>query len=179
MTIHLTGNNRENKLTLTGELNTNLKSSCKITQLKQYILANYIIPLYSEQWQIINNNKMLIDKTINQAVNYYKTYKLDELSAYIELLNILKILFTKTDMISNLESKISQSYDKNNIINMVYKTTKIQILPEYELYNSILGKPSKPSTYNETIIKDIKVLLLNPTTTYDKISEFLKNKYTT
>lgn len=177
MTINLTGNNHQNKLTLTGELNTNLKPSCKITQLKKYILANYIIPLYSEQWQIINNNKMLIDKTINQAVNYYKIYKLDELSVYIELLNILKILFTKTDMISNLESKMSQTYDKNNIINMVYKTTKIQILPEYEIYNSVLGKPTKPSTYNEAIIKDIKVLLLNPSTTYDKISEFLRDKY--
>lgn len=177
MTINLTGNNHENKLTLTGKSDKNLKPSCKISQLKQYILVNYIIPLYSEQWQIINNNKILIDKTIAEIVHYYKIYKLDELSVYIELLNILKILFTKNDMISDLESKITQTYDKNNIINMVYKTTKIQILPEYEIYNSILGKPTKPSTYNEMIINDIKVLLLNPTTTYDKISEFLRNKY--
>lgn len=178
MTINLTGNNCENKLTLTGELNTSLKPSCKIASLKKYILANYIIPLYSEQWQMINNNRILIDKTINQAVNYHKMYKLDELTVYIELLNILKILFTKSDIISDLESKISQSYDKTNIINMVYKTTKIQILPEYEIYNSVIGKPVKPLTYNDDIIKDIKVLLLNPTTTYDKISEFLKNRYT-
>jgi hypothetical protein len=92
-------------------------------------------------------------------------------------MNILKILFTKNDMIFDLESKITQSYDKNNIINMAFKTTRIQILPEYEIYNSILGRPTKPSTYNEDIIKDIKVLLLNPTITFDKISQFIREKY--
>jgi len=177
MTIHLTGNNGDNKLTLTGKINSNVKPSYKISELKKYILSNYIIPLYSEQWHIIHNNKILIDKTISRASEYHKIYKLDELSVYIELLHILKILFTKNEMINHLESKISQTYDKNNIINMVYKTTKIQILPEYEIYNSILGKPTKPATYNETIIKDIQILLLNPNTTYDKISENIHDKY--
>jgi hypothetical protein len=175
MTINLTGSTNQNKLNLTGEV---FKSnSCKITQIKKYILTNYLIPLYSEQWQTINNNKMLIDKTMTQILNYYKIYKLDELLIYIELLNILKILFSKNDALIDLESKITKPYNKNSIINMVYKTTKIQILPEYEIYNSIIGKPSKPFTYNEDIINDIKIMLLNPMITYDKINDYLKEKY--
>ena len=177
MTINLTGNNSENKLNLTGEITSHLKPSYKISELKKYILTNYIIPLYSEQWQIINNNKILIDKTISQALKYYKQYKLDELMVYIELLNILKILFTKNELLNDLENKFSKSYNKNNIISMVYKTTRIQILPEYEIYNNIIGKPTKPLTYDVSIIKDIQLLLLNPTITYDKIDDFLKAKY--
>lgn len=51
----------------------------------------------------------------------------------------------KNELIFNLEDKTKRTLNKNNIINMVYKTTKIQILPEYEIYNSILGKPNKRS----------------------------------
>ena len=68
-------------------------------------------------------------------------------------------------------------YDKNNIINMVYKTTKIQILPEYEIYNLIIGKPTKKEPYNDNIINDIKSLITTENITYDKISKYIINKY--
>ena len=61
---------------------------------------------------------------------------------------------------------------------MVYKTTKIQILPEYEIYNSIIGRPNKKEPYNENIIHDIKTLMLKENITYDKIKDYIENKYT-
>lgn len=177
MTINLTGKNDRNEINLTGKMDNKTSPNYKINNLRKYILSNYIIPLYSEQWQIINNNKLLIDETINKINIYYKLYKLDDLSIFLELLKILKILIDKNDMLNDLKDKTQKSYDKNSIISMVYKTTKIRILPEYELYNSIIGKPNKQTPYNEDIIRDIKILMSRSNITYDAINEYIHKKY--
>ena len=126
---------------------------------------------------ILNNNKLLIDETIKQINIYYKLYKLDELNMFLELLKILKILVNKNDLLIDLEDKTKRKMDKNNIINMVYRTTKIQILPEYEIYNSIIGKPNKKEPYNENILFDIKNLISKENITYDKIKDYISKKY--
>ena len=177
MPLNLTGNNNHNELNLTGKYNSNINYSLKINNLKKYILTNYVIPLYSEQWNILNNNKLLIDETIKQINIYYKLYKLDELNMFLELLKILKILVNKNDLLIDLEDKTKRKMDKNNIINMVYRTTKIQILPEYEIYNSIIGKPNKKEPYNENILFDIKNLISKKNITYDKIKDYISKKY--
>ena len=68
------------------------------------------------------------------------------------------MLLNTNDSLTDLESKTKAKYDKNHIISMVYKTTKIQILPEYEIYKSIVGKIDKNNPFNEQIINDIKKL---------------------
>jgi len=177
MTINLTGINYHNYINLKGDSNLIPKPSYKLKQLKTYIVKNYLIPLYSDQWQIINNNKLLIDETINKINLYIKLYKLEELTLFLELLKIIKILIDKNDLLTDLEDKTKNVYDKNNVINMVYKTTKIRILPEYEIYNSILGKPTKTKPYNDTIINDIKKLMVQPNITYDKINKCICDKF--
>jgi hypothetical protein len=174
MPLNLTGNNNHNEINLTGKNDIKTNNTFKINNLKKYILTNYVIPLYSEQWSIINNNKLLIDETIKQVTIYYKLYKLDELHTFLELLKIIKIVMNKNDLLIDLENKNKRKLDKNNIISMIYKTTKIQILPEYEIYNSILGKPP---VYNDQIIQDIKLLIIKETITYDKIKDFIIKKY--
>ena len=68
----------------------------------------------------------------------------------MELLKVLKILIAKNELLTDLEERSKKIYDKNNIINMVYKTTKIHILPEYEIYNLVIGKPDS-NKYNKII----------------------------
>jgi hypothetical protein len=177
MTINLTGMNNNNKINLTGKTDSSNSPAIKLNNLKKYVLTNYIIPLYSEQWDVLNNNILLIDETIKKIDKFYKTYKLDELNFILELLKIIKILIDKNELIFNLEDKTKKILNKNNIINMVYKTTKIQILPEYEIYNSMLGKPNKKEPYNENIINDIKSLMTKETITYDKIKDYIDKKY--
>ena len=177
MTINLTGKPDLNKINLTGKINGKPSPNIKINNLKKYILTNYLIPFYSNQWEIINKNKLLIDETINQVNILYNIYKLDELSMFLELLKILKITIDKNDELIYFKEKSNKSYDKNSIINMVYKTTKIRILPEYEIYNSLLGKPNRENPYNEDIINDIKNLISRHNITYDIIKEFVNNKY--
>jgi hypothetical protein len=178
MPLNLTGNNNHNELNLTGKSDCNFNFSFKINKLKTYILSNYVIPIYSEQWNIVNKNKLLIDETIKQINNYYKLYKLDELMVFLELLKIIKILFNTNESLIDLENKTKEKYDKNNIISMVYKTTKIKILPEYEIYKSIIGfKLNKKEPYNQDIINDIKKLITKENITYDKIKEYIIKKY--
>jgi hypothetical protein len=178
MTFNLTGINTTNKLSLMGKDNEIHPTIYKIMSLKKRIMKEYIIPLYSEQWDVLNKNKLLMDKLMSSLQNYYKIYKLEELTVYIELLRILKNLFDKNDLLSDYESR-SQINDNKNIMNMVYKTTKITLLPEYELYNIIIGKPNRllKETYNETIINDIKRLLTKENITYDKIKSHIDANY--
>ena len=55
----------------------------------------------------------------------------------------------------------------------------IRLLPEYEIYNSVLGRPKSElnQKYNEEIIEDIKKMMTSETITFNKIKEFIKNKY--
>jgi len=177
MPINLTGMNTHNKINLTGKEDTKPNANFKIQSLKKCILSNYIVPLYSEQWGVINHNKFLIDEMIGRVNSYLKIYKLDELVIFLELLKVLKMLIDKNDLLTDITARTNAKLDKNNIINMVYKTTKIRIMPEYELYNSIIGKPAKGEPYRDEIINDIKILLKRENINYDKISEFINKKY--
>jgi hypothetical protein len=55
----------------------------------------------------------------------------------------------------------------------------IKLKPEYEIYDSILGKPQKinKETYNEIIINEIQKLMIMENTTYDKIKDYIEKKY--
>lgn len=178
MPFNLTGINNINEINLTGKNNQVSTVPSKIKILKKHILKNFVIPLYSEQWDTLNKNKLLIDENIKQLEKYYKMYKLDDLLSFLELLNILKIVIDKNEIVKELENK-NVKHEKNNIINMVYRTTKIRLIPEYEIYNYIIGKPNRKlnETYDETIINEIKHLMSQQGITYDKIHEkILKSK---
>jgi hypothetical protein len=121
----------------------------------------------------------LIDTLQKSIIGFYKKYKLDELLIYSELLKVLKILIDKHNLLEETESKIINKRDPNQVVNMIYKTTQIRLLPEYEIYNSIIGKPNRKSneSYNESIISDIKQLLTQEKITFSKIQDFLEKKY--
>jgi hypothetical protein len=73
------------------------------------------------------------------------------------------------------ESKLGKSRDTNQIMSIIYKTPKIRLLPEYEIYNSILGQPNLhlKESYDESIIIQIKELLLKKEISYKQIKNIL------
>ena len=149
----------------------NQSSNIQIQQLKNTILKNYLIPLFTKQWASLNENLFFIDKINKKLNNLYTIYKLDELLLYIDLIKVLQIVVEKNRLLEENESYSSKT--KNELVSMVFKTSMIKLLPEYELYDSILGKPKKElkQTYNDFIINDIKKLLLKENITYKKIKE--------
>lgn len=177
-TSTLTGIVCHNEMNLTG---TKLISTfSKLTHLRTHIVANYILPLYSEQWDVLNTNKFLIDENIRQLERYYNMYKTDDLLSFVELLKILKIVIDKHSLLFEYESKLqSSSIDKNSVVNMVYKTTKIRLMPEYDIYHSIVGKPDikQNESYNDAILQDIRRLMVQERITFEKIRSYITQTY--
>jgi hypothetical protein len=121
----------------------------------------------------------LIDHYLQQLISFYKIYKLDELLVYVELLKILKLLLDKHNLLIDVESQHKMKRDPNEVISMIYKTSMIRLLPEYEIYNSILGRPKREKNegYNEQAIIDIKKCIQLENTSFQKIKDYIEHKY--
>jgi hypothetical protein len=177
---NLTGINDSNENNLTGKNDVkNVAFIYKIESLKTRIINNYLVPLFSKQWNVLNENIFFVDKHKDLLEKYYKTYQLSDLLVYIELIKILKMLVDEHNLLIDSEKQLNNIKDPNDVVNMIYKTTMIRLLPEYEIYNSILGRPKRELSqkYKEEIIEDIKKMMTNEKITFNKIKEFIKNKY--
>ena len=143
-------------------------------KLKDKILNDYLVPLYSKQWTILNENMYFIGNIQKKIIEFNEVYELDEARLYIDLLKVLTIFMENYDFLQFQENKI---YASKNISNKVknIQTAMIQLLPEYEIYNSILGKPINQA-YDEDIIEDIKTMLTQEDITFYKIKEYILNK---
>jgi hypothetical protein len=180
MTHSLTGFNRINKITLSGKNDIMYNNtSYKIKLLKDKIINTYLVPLFSKQWDILNENFFFIEHYSHQLLSFYKTYKLDELLVYIELLKILKVLLDKHNLLIDVESQQKMKRDPNEVVSMIYKTTMIRLLPEYEIYNSILGRPKRENreSYDENVIIDINKCITFENTSFQKIKDYIEQKY--
>ena len=181
MTHALSGFNTINIINLTGKslINNTNSPHYQITFLKNRIIANYIVPLFSKQWGVLKENVFLIDNLEKNISTFYKKYKLDDLLVYSELLKVVKLLIEEHTLLEEMDSTISNKIDPTQIVNMVYKTTRIRLLPEYEIYNSIMGKPNRKlkEIYNTTIISDIIKLLDRDNISFAKIKDFIDIKY--
>jgi hypothetical protein len=180
MTHSLTGFNIINKITLSGKNDVMYNNtSYKMKLLKDKIINTYLVPLFSKQWDILNENFFFIEHYSQQLLLFYKTYKLDELLVYIELLKILKILLDKHNLLIDTESQQKMKRDPNEVVSMIYKTSMIRLLPEYEIYNSILGRPKRENKegYDENVIDDIKKCIKLENTSFQKIKDYIDKKY--
>jgi len=169
-----------NNINLLGKNNSHIQPiSTQIKKIKDRIINDYLIPLYSNQWSNLKENIFFLDNIYNKLTQYYKTYKLDELILYIDLLKVIHLLIDKHKLLENTEEKIYGKENKNEIMSMVFKTISIKLLPEYEIYNSIIGKPKKDldEKYNDKIIYDIKMLLLQKDINYSKIKKYILDNY--
>jgi hypothetical protein len=179
MTHSLSGRNSVNFINLKGKLpNQKIPVSVKIKKIKERILEDYLMPIFTNQPEKLSENIFFIDKIQKNINNYYETYKLDELVVYNELLKVIKIFVDNNETTHHSISKTNNSKSKD-IISMVFKTTKIKLLPEYEIYDSIIGKPQKElnQKYNNDIIITIKTLLEQENITYNKIKEYITTTY--
>lgn len=181
MVLTLSGKDSLNKWNLTGKFNTYFTNiPLEIKKLKIKIMNSLVLPLFSKQWKIMKENNFLIDNFKEKIDNYYNLYKLDEILLYRDIINICEIFISQYEKLEdNFKSDIPNKNTQS--ISLIYTTTMIKLKPEYELYDSILGKPKKhlKQKYNEDIIKDIQKLMILDSITYEKIQNFIENKYIT
>jgi len=177
MTHSLTGKNDMNITNLKGFTYSQKQPiSVQIKQIKEKIVENYLIPLFAKQWDQLNENSFFIEKIQNKISFYYKNYQLEELVAYHELLHVIKLLVENNKTLDTYEKQYNYQTKANQVTSMVFKTTKIRLLPEYEIYDSILGKPKKElqEKYDENMVRIIKTLLDKENCTYSKIKSKLQ-----
>lgn len=196
MVSTLSGKSKSKQNNLTGKYNTDtytytekyfnnfkkhiLKIPTEIQQFKIQIINSFLLPLYSKRWQYLKENFFLID-SFKQKIHYlYNKYKSDEIILYFDMINLCEILvdnFVKLEMEekSNMTNKVEQLS-----VSLVYKTAMIKLKPEYELYDSIRGKPQRSNNeeYNEDIIQDIQKLMVMDNINYELIKSFIDKKYT-
>jgi hypothetical protein len=184
MTHSLTGKNEINITNLKGKIHFEKQPiSMKIKKIKDRVVEDYLMPLFTNQIHTLFENVYFIDKIQKNIHYFYETYKLDELIVYIELLKVIKMLIENYQIIENYETQpnsLKQSkINKNDIVSLIFKTTKIRLLPEYEIYDSILGKPKKElnQKYDDSIISTIKRLLEKDNANYTQIKEYIITNY--
>jgi hypothetical protein len=169
----LTGKNNNYTNNLLGYDNTknnNKSVSSELKKLKTQLLNNYLIPIFSKQWDVLSQNLFFIEKIKKKIEFYYKIYKMEDFVLYLDLIDLLEMIVEKHKLLEDMEAKITGT-SKKDIISLVFKTTAIKLLPEYELYDHILGKPEKDKKekYDENIINLIQCLLETKDINYNKI----------
>ena len=93
----------------------------------------------------------------------------------------MKLLLDKHNLLIDVESQQKMKRDPNEVVSMIYNTSMIRLLPEYEIYNSIFGRPKRETneSYNELAIIDIKKCIQLENTTFQKIKDYIEHKYIT
>jgi hypothetical protein len=171
-------NNHGNETNLLGKYSYNYNynytsTNTKIKKLKERILNNYLIPMVSKQWDVLKENIYFIDEIQNKIKYHCEIHKSDELAGYDEMLKVFKVLIEKQKLLEDYDETMNGKRDSNEIMTMVFKTSMIKLLPEYEIYNSIFGKPKRElnEKYDDHVISKIKDLLKEDDITYRKIKE--------
>lgn len=175
MTLSLSGKKIGNSHSLVGLTTNNNKISYELKLLKINILNKLLIPLISNKWDILYENICLLDN-IKEKINYYENRYIDDLTIYKEIIKAIEVIYFEHKQLEKLEKQV---YGTENVSTMYYKTSLIKLKPEYEIYNVIIGKPdkNKKEKYNDLIINDIKFLLKDNNIVFNKIREFIINKY--
>jgi hypothetical protein len=171
-----------NQINLLGKYTYNYNhtsTNTKVKKLKQRILNNYLIPLVSKQWNILKENIYFIDEIQNKIKYQSDISKSDELVAYNDMLNVFKVLIEKQKILEDYDKNTNGNRDPNEIMSMVFKTTMIKLLPEYEIYDSIFGKPKRElnEKYDDDVINTIKGLLKEDDITYKKIKDCITQEF--
>jgi hypothetical protein len=183
MNLSLTGKSRLNEHTLLGKSNYNIKSCVpnEIKNIKTKILNDYLIPLYKKQWSKLHENLFFIHK-IKQKISKYKHLSnYDDLQLYIDLVQLLEIVVEKNKLLESQEDKFKTRFGSKEKaqqdISMIFRLTPIRLLPEYELYNNIIGKPKRElnESYDMEKIRMIKTLLERENMDYEQMKQFLEN----
>ena len=153
----------------------------EISKYKMELLNLFMFPLFSKNWDILQQNLFFIEKYKSKLEDWYKLYKLEDLLFYINFLKSFDVIIQEHNQLKELEQKVygisndTNSKKSKQIYSMIYKTTMIKLKPEYEVYDSIFGKPQRREneTYKEHVILRIQKLLTEENMNFTKLKNIL------
>ena len=145
----------------------------EITDFKASIMDNYIIPLITKRWGTVYDNLFRIDLYRNKLNDYLQTHPNADLELYKKILQLIYAIYSEHLELEDLEKKLFKVDDTGTF---AYKTTRIRLKAEYELYNIILGQPQQGEKYDNYIIDKIKKLLEDEALSVDEIKKIINDE---
>ena len=182
----LSGKNHSNAIHLSGKppsLSGSKDLSLEIKRLKEAVLTQILVPLLSNQWEILYQNVFFLD-ILKKKIQSYHSFSIwrEELSVYLDMLNLLEKVISEHRQLEEIEKKMYGSVGGagEEVVSFVYKTTAIRMKPEYEIYDAIFGKPlrEKNEKYREEVLQEIQRMLTKENITFAKIKGNLGSSLT-
>ena len=152
--------------------NSNIPFEIQIFKIK--IQNDFLIPFYKKDWKKLHENLFFLPNLKRKLDKYKHLSHIFNLSFYQDLLHLLAIIVEKERLLEqNIGNKHRISLEEKEFAMMV-RLAPIRLLPEYEIYNSLFGKPSRDEkeTYNMKHIKKIQTLLKRENIDFDEIKRF-------
>jgi hypothetical protein len=145
-----------------------------ILDMQQTIMDNIVLPLVNSQWNTVQENLFLVEILSARVDNYINYYNMPSLILYKDILTIYSNMLNEHIQLIKLE-RIVYPADRDNICKFVYKTSMITLKPEYDLYNSIIGRPNLANNekHDPIIITHIQQLMNQPNIDFQTIKTIL------
>ncbi len=128
------------------------KQTLQLTKLEQRIFDDFVLPLVNEDIETLRKNLALI--------LYYKEQleKTSDKSYFADLIEFVSKGFGLLEEVDELQKRIN---GEDAFGQLYVRTARIRLLPEYEIYNAILGAPKtrKGERYDMDVVAKIKKLL--------------------
>tara|TARA_X000000950_G_C13668244_1_gene558825 strand:+ start:189 stop:719 length:531 start_codon:yes stop_codon:yes gene_type:complete len=170
-TNSLTGQAQINHINLTGQsLIQGTTQSYQVKRLKRVIFDKFITPLFSNKWEVLEDNYIVIDGLQARIDRYFKETQDPDLKMYRDLLSVVVDMFTKYRYFNSIDPTYSSNKAMAQMIAML---PTVRLKPEYEIYNLILGKPQKNEFYDDIKLSKISKLIKNENMTIKKIEQLL------
>lgn len=175
----LSGKQCWNEHNLQGKSNYNFKKDVpnEIKNFKIKIQNDFLIPFYKKNWKKLHENLLFLPNWKRKLNKYKHLSHIFDLSFYIDLLHLLEIIVEKEQMLEQNIGKHRISIEEKEFAMMV-RLAPIRLLPEYEIYNSIFGKPDRENkeTYDLNKIKTIQILLARENIDFEQIKKYMEDK---
>lgn len=134
-----------------------IKRSLQLTKLEQRIFDDFVLPLVNEDIDTLRKNLALI--------LYYKEQleKTSDKSYFADLIEFVSKGFGLLEEVDGLQKRLGAG---DGVGQLYVRTARVRLLPEYEIYNAVIGMPEvrKGERYDMEVVSKIKQLLteLNP-----------------
>jgi len=124
----------------------------ELSKLEQKILADYVIPLVKGDLELLQRNGALL---------FYYKEQLELQGASQYFVDIIDFVAKGIGLLEENKELRSKVYAGDGLGQLYFQTSRVRLLPEYELYNALIGAPKfkEGEKYNMAKIAVIKDLL--------------------
>ena len=129
------------------------KRALKLSKVEQRVFDDFVVPLVNEDMDTLRKNLALL--------LFYREQleKTSDKSYFTDLIDFVSKGFELLEEVDDLQKRIN---GEDAFGQLYVRTARIRLMPEYEIYNAILGAPRirKGERYNMEVIGKIKKLLV-------------------